>query len=268
MSNIIKSTHFLNEKRLIEAKKIEFNQPLQLETYEVKQTPIVAEESGIAKRENLKSEISFLQQQLSHLKTELEDEKEKAHQEISSWWLSKQQELLNLEQQTYDEASKQGFEDGYQKGYDDSIEEFQSKINSANEVIQMSYEERDEILKSSEPFLLELSVKIAEKIIVSELEDNPEKFKKMISNALNEVDERGQISILVSSEDFKVVNTYKNELQLQLDSHSELKILPDYKISRGSCMINTPNGSYNVTLDNQLEEVKKHLLEYYFSKQE
>ncbi len=265
MSNIIKTLNFNDNKRVIEAKKIEFNTPL-ISGEGDNSSPQPTDFKSIKK--NFQLEVQELQGQLIELQKQIDEEKNQAQQEIESWWSSKQQELESISEQMYQDAQRQGYEHGYQKGLEDNRLEFEGKLETANQIIEDAYLEKERIIKDSEPFLLDLGMRIAEKIIVQELNQSPETTKGIIANALQQVEERGLITLQVSAEDYELITPYKDELRLHLEGDSDLKILLDHKLNKGSCMIHTPNGSYNITLDSQLEEIKKHLMEYYLSKQE
>ena len=66
----------------------------------------------------------------------------------------------------------------------------------------------------------------------------------------------------VSPDDYPIVLPFLDELQTYVRDDSELKLIPLANLKKGGCMIQTANGSYDVTVDGQLQEIKTQLLTY------
>lgn len=183
-------------------------------------------------------------------------EKEKAIAELESWkHYEREKVMAELE-----EIKKQGFSEGYYQGNQEAMSEYTSKIQLAQEILDKAYTEKKEIINESEPFVIDLSVEIASKIIQKELETKPELLIEMIKKNLVYSNERSMISICVSPEDYSFVQNQRNQLLESLEGQIEVKILPEHSIEKGGCVIRTSYGSIDARIDVQLKEIKQALL--------
>ncbi|HSO57981.1 MAG TPA: FliH/SctL family protein, partial [Paenisporosarcina sp.] len=161
-----------------------------------------------------------------------------------------------------EEAITQGFEAGTTQGILQIEEEFREKRQGMHELVQAAYEEKAKIIQQSEAFLLTLSVKIAEKVIKEELKQHDDQFLNVVKQALKQIEESEDVVMQVSSEDYPIVLPFFEELKTYVRAESELKLIPVATLTKGGCMIHTASGSYDVTIDSQLKEIKRQLLAY------
>lgn len=262
LSNYYKSTQIHGEnKRLIIAKKIE-NSPSITDSLDNQPEPLneVDEVRELeAKKKQLLQEIEHIEKKMAQLKVEMSQKLAKTEEEISTWWITRQEEVEQLKQQIKEEATQEGYNQGYQQ----VMVEFEGKLMEAEGVIRSAYEEKEQIIQEAEPFLLSLSVKITEKIIQQHIAQNENTILEIVRQGLEQVREKGEVTIQVSAHDYQYLLPYKEELKLSIPSDVELKIIPDRTYTGLGCIIQTPNGSYDVTIDSQLNEVKKQLIAFY-----
>ncbi|MCK9927229.1 hypothetical protein MXD62_08610, partial [Frankia sp. Mgl5] len=83
------------------------------------------------------------------------------------------------------EKGKQaGVQQGIEEGKAMALEEENDKIQTARDVLSTAYLEKDRIVAEAEPFLVELSIEIAKKVIGDELVSSPEKILEIVRRAL------------------------------------------------------------------------------------
>ena len=253
LSNIIRGNQLSQvPKKIIYTKKIE-NKRLDLNESEI---------DHAQKKQSLLKEIDMLENQSKQLQEKIKLDEENARTEIEKWCENKKEEA-NLNAKTLaEEASAQGFQTGYDKGVNQAEEEFREQRLEMQELIQLAYEEKAKIIQQSESFLLSLSVKIAEKVIKEELKQHNDQLLNVVKQALKRIDESEDVVIQISPDDYSIVLPFLNELQTYVRDDSELRLIPLAKLKKGGCMIQTANGSYDVTVDGQLLEIKKQLLTY------
>jgi flagellar assembly protein FliH len=193
---------------------------------------------------------------------EIEQEKERARQELAEWRAREEESfLLQLE-----EAKRQGYEEGYQLGVEDgrqfAKEQYQFQLQKADDILEQAYREKAAIIKEADPFVIELTMEIAKKVIQQELKANPEALIDSIKQTLSSVYETASISIGVAPEDFSFVQKQREQLRAIDNGQLEIKVFPDYSIEQGGCIIRTSSGSVDARIDVQLSEIKKVLLAY------
>lgn len=213
-------------------------------------------------KQHLLQEIEALENQFEQLQFQIKIERDTARIDIDQWWEEKQQEAKQEAQRIAEEASKQGFQAGYDQGILQAEEEFMQNRQDMQELIETVYEEKTKIIQQSEPFLLELSVNIAKKVIKKELKQHDDQLLNIVRLALKRLEESEDVVMQVSLEDYPILIPFMEELKTLIRADSELKLMPVAKLSKGGCIINTASGSYDVTVDGQLEEIKRQLLAY------
>lgn len=253
MSNIIRS-HSLSsvEKKIIQTKKIENK---RLDFIEQVIDPV-------QQKLHLFREIEVLEAQYTQLQSQIKNEQENAQTDIDHWWKDKQEEAKQESHRLAEEASTQGFQAGFDQGTLQAEEEFRQKRQEMHELIQTAYEEKARVIQQSEPFLLSLSVKVAEKVIKEELKQHKEQLLNIVKQALIHIEESEDVVMHVSPDDYPIILPFLEELKTYVRANSELKLIPVPNLETGGCMIHTASGSYDVTVDSQLQEIKKHLLAY------
>lgn len=253
MSNIIRSRQTLPiEKKILQTRKIEYKNNFQLGQ----------EIDPIQHKQYVLREIESLEAQREQLKSQLQHDQEKAKAEIDLWWQEIKLEAEKEAERLKEEATAQGFQTGLEQGKLQIEEELRQKRQDMQELVESAYEEKVQIVQESEPFLLALSVKIAEKVIRDELKQHEEQLLNVVKQALRHIEEAEDIVMQVSSEDYPVILPFLEELKTYVRADSELKMIPVASIEQGGCMLHTASGSYDVTIDSQLEEIKKNLLAY------
>jgi flagellar assembly protein FliH len=194
------------------------------------------------------------------LQKELEQQRQQAQKELDVWRLQEEERFLaQLEEQ-----KRLGYEEGYQLGIQDGTlhaeQQYQLQLNKAAAILEQAYEEKTSIIKEAEPFVIELSTEIAKKVLQQELKANPESLLFLIKQTLSTVYETASLSIGVAPEDFAFVQKQREQLLAVDNGQVEVKIIPDYSIEQGGCIIRTSSGSIDARIDVQLSEIKKVLL--------
>ncbi|MEH7336028.1 FliH/SctL family protein [Neobacillus drentensis] len=215
--------------------------------------PLVSEQSAEEQRRNAEQQAEAI---LLKVREQILLEKEEAEAELEQWKRAEQEKVLA----ELAEVKRQGFKEGYDEGMGKAEIDYFSKIQLAEEVLEKAYKEKKEIIKESEPFIIELSLQMAEKVIHKELETKPDVLIHMIKQSLFYSNERSMISICVSPDDFTFVQNQRNQLLESLEGQVEVKILPEHSIEKGGCVIRTSYGSIDARIDVQLKEIKQALL--------
>lgn len=253
MSNVFRFNHIPSvEKKIIKTKKIE-NKRLDSIEQEI--------DHGQTK-EHLMLEVEILEAKYSQLQKQIKIDQENAQIDIDNWWHEKQEEAKQEARRLAEEASAQGFQAGTNQGLLQVEEEFREKRQEMHDLIQTAYEEKAKIVQQSESFLLSLSVKVAEKVIKEELKQHDEQLLNVVKHALKQIEESEDVVMHVSPEDYPIILPFLEEIKTYVRAESELKLIPVASLAKGGCMIHTASGSYDVTIDSQLKEIKKHLLAY------
>ncbi|MCA0754034.1 flagellar assembly protein FliH [Paenibacillus sp. N4] len=262
MSNLIKSSSVVSLEQL---KQLHWLNHRGVQTLDhAEETAIkesVPDEETISLREQIINDAqSFAEERLREAAEASEKLLNETEQQMEAWWLQRR-----AEDEAAALASKQaGYELGYAEGVAKAERDLQSswerKLAEASAVLKSAYQMREQIIQEAEPFLVELSCAIGEKIIGRQLTLAPEIAIELIRKSLSRRREQGVITLCVSPGQLAFVQAAREELLLTIDSQAELQILPDSTVKDSGCVIRSSFGSIDARIDTQLAEIKRELL--------
>jgi len=267
LSNLIKHSQYVSVEALKEldlAKQYNFleEEPsLNEETPEIQEVVIkVDEETQRLKAEMLQDAQEFAERQVRESSVAVEQMLSDATENIDLWWKERREQDEHL----IEALKSEGYEQGYNEGRIKAEEELQIRIEEmmaeAQKILDQAYLVKDQIIQEAEPFLVELSTAIAEKVIDKQLTIESDYMIDLIRKNLSRKREQGIIILCVAPTQFAFVQAAREELSLAIDSQAELKILPDATVKDHGCVIRSSFGSVDARIDTQLAEIKKELI--------
>lgn len=262
MSNVIKSHNYipLGDKKLIEALRMVLRQDADADELTPEQKAEL-EEAKSLQHQIVRDAETFAQEQIDRAMQEAAAMRVQSQSEIEEWWRQRRSE----DEQLADEARQAGFAQGYQLGLEQAQEavrlEYDAMLQEARAILEQAYTLKQQIIQEAEPFLIEMSCSIAEKIIDHQLSLTPEWTIEQIRKLLQRRKEKGTIALCVSPAEFPYIQDAREELMNAVDSQAELEILPDASVQDQGCVIRSSYGSIDARIDTQLKEIKAALQE-------
>lgn len=229
---------------------------------EIKLRPIVplninkGVNKDVEQHEVLIEQIGQAKRQLDKLKNEIEVRTHQVEQEINEKRIEWAIEKEALIETTKHDAEKLGYDEGKVEG----LKVAQEKVILADQIIEKAKDERLKVIGQSESVILELATKIATKIITYEIEEN-KAFLAIVSQAIEEVEQKGQVQIYTSEDDYAFIQEQRDQLLTLIPPDVILSIHPKRSMSSGDCIIQTPDAKIDASVDRQLQKVKKRLVE-------
>ncbi|MWC26569.1 FliH/SctL family protein [Paenibacillus sp. MMS18-CY102] len=262
MSNLIKSSHVVSVEDL---RKLEwFNRyvpPVPEEEEVVDETPQPDAETISLRDEIIADAQQFAEEHVrdavEHSNTLLAN----AEMQITEWWQERRTEDEAIVIQAREEGFQSGYADGRSQALHELQQEWQQRIEEASHLLTAAYRVREQIIQESEPFLVDLSSAIAEKLIGRQLTVSPEIAIEMIRKSLARRREQGVITLCVAPAHLAFMQAAREELTLSIDSQAELHILPDPTVRDYGCVIRSTFGSIDARIDTQLTEIKRELVQ-------
>ncbi|MFD1636389.1 flagellar assembly protein FliH [Evansella tamaricis] len=189
---------------------------------------------------------------------------EDAKQQIKVWKEELEASQLQLEgerERVFREAEQQGQQNGYNDGLLQGKLEYEANIKESQQIITKAKEDYYKRIEESETIMLDLAVELAEKIIGKTLEENPQAWLHLLKEAVEEVRGHEEVKILVHPKQYEITSQHQHELK-QLALHTNaLYIFPDHSLKENACIIETPFGQVEASVDSQLKEIKRILYE-------
>lgn len=234
-----------SEKKIISIKMFH-NPEKMVDEYDLKEencipSELIEEARSEAEqiRQQVKAETDALYAKIQHSRKEWEQEKEL---------------LVNA-------ASEDGYKAGLEEGKRQGYLEYQELLKDARQIIQAAKDDYHAYLETSEKTILDLSITIAKKILGTKIEESGDYFISLVKKAVKEVKEFQNVQIHVHPTHYASLLTKKDELLSVFSHDTNLFIYPDSDLLEGNCLIESPYGRIDASIDTQLSEIKQKLTE-------
>ena len=135
-----------------------------------------------------------------------------------------------------------------------------SRLDSALAALQHAadqlHAQRDHWLEQSQHEAVRLGVAIAERLLRRTLDVRPEAVLDLIRSALDWSTGADHLRVRLHPADAELVESATQPLA----AHREIEILPDDSLTRGDCVVETPNGQTDARLEVILQRIADELL--------
>lgn len=137
---------------------------------------------------------------------------------------------------------------------------YQEGLAKATEWIVKAKDAHQRTMESGKNELKLLSIKIAEKIIGKALEVDPELIVDIVTQAIRTLRQQKNVTLRCNEEDFEVLKKHEREFIEHLGQGGALTLVPDSKIQRGGCLVESEIGVVDARLDTQLKTLQKIIM--------
>ncbi|MBU5437710.1 hypothetical protein KQI42_06810 [Tissierella sp. MSJ-40] len=244
MSNVIKSF------RVVEKEDIPSIKDEDKENQQIKDVLI----------EEVKKECEILIKQAEERSATIITEANNLYEEKINSAHNKSKEIFQQSKDNgYKEGKDIGYSDGFEKGYDEGKRESDKLIKEALSIKESYLETKKDLLKDLEKDIVELVTTIYQKVLYEKNEKDNEMIISLVLNGISNLDPTDNLTIIASKEDFGVLEMSKDEILAKASLINNLEIKYDINLNKGDCILETSKGNIDVSLKNQLEEVKELL---------
>lgn len=154
-----------------------------------------------------------------------------------------------------EQARKHGFAEGIEQGKASAKDEVETMLTNFRNSIQHFSQLQTKILKESEEEIVNLSLEIARKVIGAELTLDPGTVAKVIRTALTRVSGEQEVTVRVNPVEFEYLQNSPPDFMEQV------KLISDPGVERGGAVLDTPSGSLDAQIKEQLMEIEKSLVQ-------
>jgi flagellar assembly protein FliH len=266
LSNVIKSSFYvsIDDKRLIEAMEEVPHQSSESYT-EVPEssapTELEDEQTSSLKRQILRDAEQLAEERIRQALEQCSQLKEQAQKDIEQWWHDQraldEQHIRSAEQSGFD----QGYADGRAQAEIEVQEQYAAMLDDAKRIIEQAGDIKQQMIREADPFLIELSCAIAEKVIGRQLSLTPEWIVDIAKTTLSRRRGLGTVTLCVSPAHFSFIQAARDELLLALDTQAELIIVPDNSVRDEGCVVRSAFGAIDARIDTQMKEIKSALMQ-------
>ncbi len=154
-------------------------------------------------------------------------------------------------------SRENGYKEGYESGYLEGKNEAQSIIDEASEIKAFLDRRKENIYKEAEEQIVDLVLSISKKIIGQELSQNRETLLSLVNQALQKCAFKNKLVLKISPLDYDFIKENKYRICKMVEGISDIDIVSDLSLPQGSCIIETPSGEINSSIEVQYNEIKK-----------
>lgn len=168
-------------------------------------------------------------------------------------------EIFQIEtthQEYLEQANQKGYQTGYDAGVKKGLEEARKVLAQFNTAIQAAVDQRAAILEEARVNVLDLILKICQKVTFSAIEADPEVVLKMISGVIDSLVDKSNLKIKVNPQHLPIIEQNIDRFLDGSTTIKEIKIEADPRVKQGGCFIETPSGDIDARLDSQFEVIK------------
>ncbi len=162
-------------------------------------------------------------------------------------------------------AAEQGRQDGFEKGKEEGLAQglaegknsYVDLVKSLNAVLGSLAEERKKIIADFQPLLVELVGESLKRCLKKESE-NGLMVVEFVNEVLRKAQDRVDLKLHLNPADVAEIESRKEELQLSVGTGG-LTIVPDARIERGGCLLETEAGSVDARLSTIVGQMQESL---------
>lgn len=162
---------------------------------------------------------------------------------------------IHLEQEAYEKGFSQGEKDGLELGEQKALKVIEKIENLFMELSR----QKQQIVQQHEKEILSIIFSIAVKIIHHHLPADEGSLKETVLEVLNLAVEKRQIIINVNPEDYQYIEQCRPELFNKFKDIKTIRVTSDPSISQGGCIIETPCGDMDASVETRLEKIYQSL---------
>ena len=148
------------------------------------------------------------------------------------------------------------------EGYQDGLTQAKADIDEVRNTIISFMNAKQEVFDAVSPYILEISIDIAKKIIKRELEQDPSIILDNIQRLFKTLSkEETKITLKVNPIQASLIKSEIPEMMNNVGLDAKVMIVPDEEIIEGGCLVTTSNGVVDATIETQLSVISEALKE-------
>ena len=158
-------------------------------------------------------------------------------------------------------VERQAYEKGFAKGEQEGQQAAQQRNAPLADILETTLAEldgiRNKIRHQIEQEVVELALHVARKVVRHELSMSEETIVCVVKEAMNQMDEPGQVSIRLNPEDLKRIHSAGDRLQNVMENLDSITFEEDAAIDCGGCYIQTEYGEIDARIEEQLQAIEE-----------
>jgi flagellar assembly protein FliH len=229
--------------------------------------------------EELASRCNSLEHELTNreavLQAEMQRKLEIEHEAVTKKAKIEASSILDEAEKIRSEASSKGYSEGITKGQKDGFEkarvdleaEYSSRFSDLISIFEKIHSEIENNLKDlvqlNEARLLRLWKETLCAMLNREVILNPETARIVLEGILERTSDKNSVLIYLSPLDIGSIQFQTDKMTESLRGIKHLEFLPDTRVERGSCIVETSLGIYDARWRMQMEQIEIQIADLY-----
>jgi flagellar assembly protein FliH len=269
------------KKRLEEEMRVKSSDPHPTLGTEEAQNLVIPKEEEVEEIPELKPEVPSAEELLEKAKEEAEEKARDIEQsakknafeilERARWEANDivakakeeaEKEIQIVKDTTAENGHREGLERGKREGFDQGREEgrrtYDELVRKWNGLLEGIASERKKLIGELQPLLVDLVSKALTLCLKKEAEKSSHLVLGLAEEVLKKAQDRVRLRLHLNPADIAEVEDQKARLQLSVGAGS-LELMPDARIEKGGCVLETEAGSVDARLSTVVSRIKESL---------
>lgn len=169
-------------------------------------------------------------------------------------------EAIRLSQEVQEDAHKLAYSIGLKEGRETAYAEEKGRIeielSNLRDLIFQIKSIKADLMNENEKQIVTLCFYIAKRLLMKEVDSNPEYIKTLIKRSLEMAQSDEEVTIRVSPNDKKWIDQYQEEIFKELNLDHSTRIEEDVKVSPGGAIVETNHGVIDASIEQRLEKLE------------
>jgi flagellar assembly protein FliH len=166
-----------------------------------------------------------------------------------------------MTEEELDQQLREAFNSGLQEGKNLAERGLVNVFKSLRGAAEGIRDLRDKVMRESEDELLNLVMMVSRKVIQREVRADRSILESMIRSAVAGLSERDRITVRLNPDDYAMITGGHGEYFRQELESDQMRFKADAAVLPGNCQIDTEMGTLDASIDAQLDEIHRRLLE-------
>jgi flagellar assembly protein FliH len=168
---------------------------------------------------------------------------------------------ITLSEEELNSRLRESFQNGLQEGKNLAERGLINVFRALRTASESIHSIRDKVLRESEDELVKLIIMVSRKVILKEVAQDRTILSGVVKSALDGISERDEITVRLNPDDYVLVSADRGDLLNRELVTDRMHIKPDPTVLPGFCQIDTEMGTIDASIDAQLDEIYRRLLE-------
>lgn len=178
------------------------------------------------------------------------------------------QQILVEARQEADAVREQARVSGMQQAKQEAQAGLRALVNEQVNVllpaIQSQFEElnkaKDAWLHRWEQDAVKLALRIAERVVASEIERRPEVAADLTREALELLSQAKQVEVQLHPDDHRLLEDHLEQIQAGIGKVASVQFVTNSDVRRGGCVVLSEHGEVDQNIDTRIERISEELL--------